>query len=274
MRKIIFTLLLSTTTLVASDVKEEISKKTQALEKAKAGSEKSRLAYELSLCHLRDQETAVAFEYFLRALDAVESKTPPPLTEKKLYEEAFEYYIAGGHEPLQTAQHLIATYGTKNGGEQLQFLLAIADANLGRYDSFFTQFYTLFPYFKEDFLAYKTQAILYLRLRSTESDAAKKELYEKKALVFLQKALEKNSKDASIYKFLCLLNADKKEILRKLGQNQVKIPRGEIYYYVKEAVDLGEFETAESLIATARAHYEYSRSIDEGALYLQQKRKA
>lgn len=270
------------------EVKAEIEALQNNLKTA-AAAEKSRLHFQLAKALYFDQEVDKSFHHFLIALETVEPLPTPKLEEEEtlLYQEALnEYLLNGGNDPMQLAKEMLAKYGKKADENRhflyLNFLMSTAFANLGAYDSFFDRFYAAYPYLSDSFIAYKTQGILYLRLSQHGRSTAEKHSYQEKALHFLSLALERNPKDASLYKVLILLakDASKEECndslvlsyLQKMVESGSHIPRGDVYLYVREAVALGEYELAQEIIDKARALYEFSRALSAAQDYLNQHR--
>jgi hypothetical protein len=52
----------------------------------------------------------------------------------------------------------------------------------------------------------------------------------------------------------------------------IKIPRIDVYDYVKEAVDCEEYDIAERVIKAATQWYQYSRSLNTAKIYLESHR--
>ena len=264
-------------------IKQTILSKKQALHKASCEREKAPLFYELARVYHKDQEIAQAFIHFLEALKRVEKQASytMSLEEKKVYESALSNYLAqGGHNPEAAAQELLNSYGEMAAAHSdylhLNFLIATAYANLGRYDDFFELFYRGYPYLSDSFLAYKTQGILYLRLSQLSSSMEVRQTFQEEASRLLTRAWERNGKDAGLYKVLVLLAKDQKDdtlvrtYLGELVAHETPIPRGDISFYVREAVRLGEWEVCQIIVDQARALYDYSRAVSAAQEYLNQ----
>lgn len=267
------------------EIKEAIAEKQKTLLEVQSNEERSRLYFDLSLAYYSDQETDKAFENFLEALKLAPSKTLLDTDEKEaeLYQRALNDYLSqAGSDPIRVAKELLDDYGeiaTQNTSYiSLNFLIATAYANLGKYEDFFERFYRGFPYLKETFLAYKIQGILYLRLSQHGKSAEERYAFQKEAFQYLTHALDRNPKDPSLYKVLIFLAKDEKKdgliltYLRKMVEYQTHIPRSDIYLYVREAVAMGEIELGQKIVDQARALYDYSRSISAAQEYLNQHR--
>ena len=264
-------------------IKQTILAKKQALQKVSSEHEKAKIFYDLARAYHEDQEIAQAFIYFLEALKRVEKRAlcPMELAEKNIYESALSNYLAHvGLIPEEAAKELLDRYGEVAAAHSdyvhLNFLIATAYANLGRYNDFFERFYRGYPYLNDSFLAYKTQGILYLRLSQLSSCLELRQSFQQEASHLLTAALERNAGDASLYKVLVLLAKDQKDdtlvrtYLRGMVTHETPIPRGDISFYVREAARLGEWGICQTLIDQARALYNYSRAVSAAQEYLNQ----
>lgn len=272
--------------LVANEieaVKETLIEKQKALVQARSAVEKSALYYELALAFYQDQEVDQAFFHFLESLKGIPTGAEYRLSEKEsaLYTEALEDYLARSvSDPIQAAQMLLQKYGEAADQNRhfvyLNFLMATAYANLGKYEDFFERFYKGYGYLHDSFLAYKTKGILYLRLSHHGKSAEERQLFQKEAFDCLTIALNRNSQDSSLYKVLIFLAKDEKKnalilsYLQKMVDNKVELPRSDIFFYVREAVLLGALELGQAIIDRGRTLYEYSRSITAAQEYLNQ----
>ena len=267
--------------LAASPLKEEIATYEKELKRDQSRGETH---YKLALAYYQDQEVDRAFHHFLAALKTTPlCRLVPKMSpeEKKVYEEALaDYASGGGSDPVRVARHMIEKYGERADGHRewihLNFLMATAHANLGVYDSFFERFYAAYPYLGETFLAYKTRGILYLRLSQHSHSSEERLAYQKEAFHYLTLALDRNLKDAGLYKVLIFLAKDEKNealvltYLQKMVEHEAHIARGDIYTYVREAVALGEVSLAQQIVDLARAHYDFSRALSAAQEYLNQ----
>lgn len=267
------------------EIKEEIAHYQNALKEPQSEIEKSELHYKLALAYFYDQEVEKAFQHFLLSLEGVESKTAPKMKEEEenLYKEALDFYLSrSGNDPISVAKQMLEHYGEIASQNQhiaeLGLLMATAYANLGIYDLFFKRFVHAYPYLKDTFLAYKTQGILNLRLSHHSRLAKERHGYQERAFHYLTLALDRNPKDASLYKVLIFLAKDEKNdllirsYLQKMVEHRVPSSRGDIYLYVREAALLGEYEVGQKIIDQATVLYDYSRAITAAQEYLNQHR--
>ena len=264
-------------------IKQTILSKKHALQKASSEHEKAPIFYDLARAYYEDQEIAQAFIHFLEALKRVDKTASCSIEqeEKNIYEPALSNYLSHvGRSPEEAAKELLDSYGEIAAAHtdyfHLNFLIATAYANLGIYDEFFERFYRGYPYLYDSFLAYKTQGILYLRLSQLSSSMEQRKSFQQQASHLLNKALERNARDASLYKVLVLLAKDHKDdtlvrtYLQGMVTHEISIPRGDVYFYVKEAVALGEWEICQAIIDQARALYNYSRAVSAAQEYFNQ----
>lgn len=275
MRKALVFLCLTASTLQAMTF-EEVKKELETCCTLLAENPKDPQAhYRLAIGYFYDQELNLAFKHFLLALEAVKPQKQHSLEKCK---EALESYLSGaGSDSIRAATELLSQYKNET-SQEMKFLLSIAYANLGEYETFFRDFFEGYPYFCETFLAYKIRGILALRLAQHETDTKEASLYTEMGFAHLTRALELYPTDPSLYNVLIFLAKDEKNdalvanYLRKIVEHSVKIARADIYLYVREAVALGEVEMAQKIIDQARKHYEFSRAISAAQDYLNQHR--
>lgn len=281
---IIFLIICPLTLFGATEaLKERIAEKEAALRTVVSEGEKSELFYQLSIAYYQDQEIEKAFGHFLEALKFSQKKRLPKWDKKEfvLYTQALDDYLAhAGHNPIEEANTLIERYGeTANQNPHylhLNFLIATAYANLGKYDCFFEKFFRGYPFLQETFLAYKTRGVLYLRLAQHSRFPEERRKLKQEAFQCLTTALQLGPKDASLYKILIGLAKDEGNnelilcYLQKVTGSKTMIPRSDIYFYVREAAALKEFDLGQKVIDQAKEHYDYSRALLEAQDYLNQ----
>lgn len=251
-------------------VKEDIHSLEQKLVKVPK-KEKSKLHCDLAILYLKDQEQDKAFESFLLALDNYPQITEykPLEEENKLLQEALNFYFNSGLDPVALGTELLKKY-EKIADSHPHFrhfnaLLATAYANCGMLERFFNQFYT--SYCPDYFLAPKTKGILTLRLSSHAKTEEERKNGKALALKYMLSALEMNPQDPSLYRLVLVLaheNNDKElkvNCLKNIAHNKVTIPRADIFYYVKECVEMGRKDLGQELLNCAKEKYEYSRAI-------------
>ncbi|MCB1180814.1 MAG: hypothetical protein KDK55_02160 [Chlamydiia bacterium] len=264
--------------------KEKILNLTEELNKNLPLKQQGILYRDLAEAHYHDQELIRGYKAFLQALQCTSLSHEAPAMceeEKKIYEEALLLYREeGGGNPICLSKKLCDHYALI--GEEhpeyihLNFLLSTAYANLGMYDRFFKEFYKGYPYFKETSLACKTQGILLIRLAQTSGLEEERVELRKEGIFKLERAVELDPNDSSLYKVLIYLaKEDKREAcligyLEEVCRRRVKLSREEIYPYVKEAIFLHQPVLAEDLIDLWQTWYPYSRSIEAARKFLEQ----
>ena len=189
--------------------KEEIKKLNATLSTSQ--NQKSEIYFALTKLYFEDQDVENAYKSFLLALEHASSFVLPEISahEKSLYTQALQkYYDEGVIDPQETGRKLVESF-EKDVLENkdyfhLHFLLSTAYANLGKYELFFENFYRCYPYLQNDFLAYKTQAVLHFRLMQLSKKAVGEKIIKRKRGGFSKKALVANALDPSLYKMLTL----------------------------------------------------------------------
>jgi tetratricopeptide (TPR) repeat protein len=284
MKWAILVFLLSSIMFASEDLKKIIVEKSRRLDMV-LPQQKSKLYLELAVAYYKDQEIDRAFSHFLEALKLQAKAVAPGMEpgEPELYSKALEdYLLLSGTDPVAAAAELLRKYG-ENANQfphflHLNFLIATAYANLGNFEEFFERFYRGYPYLHDSFLAYKIQGVLILRLAHHGKTDEERRRYQEEAFRYLSLALDKNEKDPGLYKVLYFLAKEEKkkkltrDYLEKIVENQVVLPRADIFFYVREAVALGAFETGQGIIDQAKKHYEFSRAIAAAQDYLNQQR--
>ena len=221
--------------------------------------------YKSSFDHLRNQEHEKAFRSFLLALDEAPKKEAPA-EDLILYQKALSTYLEGAQEPQETADQILRNYSSE--GLQLRFITALAYANLGRFEEFFTCFYPSYCAYPDHYLAYKTKAVLHIKLYERCRSLQERESEEKAIRHNIQLALDRNSSDMGLYK-LWLLFADEKNreaeveaCLNKILASSMIVSRSDLPFFAEQALDVSRPDLAQALIDKARNWYSYSRYLD------------
>lgn len=155
---------------------------------------------------------------------------------------------------------------------------ALAAAENGQLDTFFTQFYDCYCADREHYLAYKTRALLHHRLMERARESAKRDQQRQLALQATQQAIQRFSNDLSLYQMsLRLASSNEKSglvqsALGKITRDSLVVPRHDILFYVKEAVSVHEWQLAEQFLASAQQWYPASRIVAQANQYLQERR--
>jgi tetratricopeptide (TPR) repeat protein len=241
------------------------------------GIDKSRLMMELAIAYNEDQNRELAFKTFLEALKFVpQPPVQPKSTTEELtdYNDALKLYLEHhtGQEVISSADKILTTYGLVV--EQhpdyylLNFLVSAAYANLAQYEQFFRTFYRSYEHFPDSFMAYRTQAVLHIKLyerarTSEEREVQAKLIYEKVML-----AIKANPQDPSLYKMMIsFAPVDQKpqiisSALKKIVSDNIIVPRADIQFYVREAVSARQKESAQLFVNKAREWYQFSKVVN------------
>ena len=85
-------------------------------------------------------------------------------------------------------------------------------------------------------MAYKTQAVLHIKLYERVRTAAEREEQREAVMAFVRKAMDKNAKDSGLYKLMMLFASEKekpvvvKDCLNKILEDPMIIARGDIAF--------------------------------------------
>lgn len=261
--------------LIDEDYKSEINSIQKSIQIA-SHDQISSLQKELAILHFKDQELERAFIAFLQALEAIKIETAPIVTEeeKVLYEKGLQIYL-NAHGPSEASE------GAEMILEQFQsilivhpdyfllsFLIAVSEANLDQFESFFHRFYQAYRFFPQHYMAYKTKTILHTKLFAMAKTPAEKEFRRGEIVKNAALAVEKNAHDIALYKILINFaqeNQKKKVLnscLNKIIDQNIIIPRTEIAFYVEQAVEADQRDLAQSFLNKARSWYPQSRTIE------------
>lgn len=246
--------------------------------------QKGRLLKDLALLYLKDQDQEHSFEAFLESLDKASIQKIPEMTnaDRKLYEEALAAYLKGS-VPRETAQKMISQFGPKlkenPENHLLGYLVAIAHANLNQFEDFFNLFYREYEFYPDHFLAFKTKAILHIKLMERKRTEKERQLQREIVLKNFKIALEREPNDVTLYKLLITFSSPEtkaqqvQQCLNKIIADNIIIPRSDVIFYVQEAVDIGEPALAQRFIDKAREWYQQSRIITASQDYINRKKE-
>lgn len=236
-------------------------------------SEKGMGFLAISKTYLEKQDLEQAFFSYLSALEYLPNQFLPEMKEeeKKVYDQELKIYCQEGvTDPTATAykliEHIEELALAHPNYFHLNMLLATAYANTSKYDLFFDTFYRSYPYLKEHFLAYKTLAALHFRLMQMSKEEERQEIHREMGLHYLQKACEKNAYDPSLYKKLIVLAKEREDhqfllsYLEKMVECETIMARGDIVFYVQEALNLKREDIAKKILDIAKKEYAYSRA--------------
>jgi tetratricopeptide (TPR) repeat protein len=248
--------------------KEQLESSLQAAQ----GEKRAALLVELATLYMQDQKEEEAFTIFLSALSG-HTDTPYTLSkqEQQVYEESLKIYLT--QPPQEVAKELqeklllhVKRYPTH---AYIQLLLAATYANCRQYSAFFDHFSKGHAIAPNSFLAYKTLGIIHIKLFEKARTPEEKEQHRLKLMEYLTKALDYDDRDPMLYKLLIVYGQLEKkksiivDMLDRICKGQVVIPRGEIPFYVHEAIEVDEQEKAKQFLNKATMWYQYSRTIEE-----------
>lgn len=265
-------------------LKDEIKKLEGEIPKA-APEQRSALLLQLAKTYYRDQNQEKAFSTFLQAIESANAKDRPPNPEDtKLYAEALAVYLdPHAQSTKETAAALLEKYGpiVKEHPEftQLAFLVGASYANAGQFTDFFDMFYRSYSAAPHHYLAYKTKAIIHIKLFERAGTPEAKDIQRQKIIDELLQAMEIYPQDHTLYKMVIAFSPDKQKgevvnrSLKKIIDNNMMIPRTDIGFYVEEAIKTQQFDSAQQLLDKAREWYQYSRIINTAQEILDQQRK-
>lgn len=254
---------------------------TIQLEKIAQASDDEKAAYteELAMLYLKDQDQEHAFETFLKALDLTKAPLSTPPIDEVEYKKAFTIYLDPSAEsPQVTAKNLIKTLTPilkeKPDQHLLDYFVAIAYANLGKYEEFFEHFYRAYLSYPDHYLAYKTKAVLHIKLLERTRGDAERAGQRQMIMDNLLLALKREPHDTTIYRLLISFSPKEKKseqvqlCLNKIINDNIIIPRGELMFYVMEAVDIHDLGLAQRFIDRSKEWYPKSQIITNAQKYL------
>lgn len=243
--------------------------------------DKGKLLDRLALLYLKDQDQESAFAAFIESLEQKQTQSAPPnfSDSDPAYKDALAIYMAGQAEnPQISAQKLIEKYAQKLKEQKepspIGFLVAAAYANLCLYEEFFNFFYDAYASFPNHFLAYKTKALLHVKLMERRRSEPERRLQREAILQNLNAALALEPQDTTLYKLLITFSfpeSIKEQIqrcLKKILDGNMIIPRSELQFYVQETVDIKDYDLAQRFLDRAREWYPNSRIVSTAQNYL------
>lgn len=132
----------------------------------------------------------------------------------------------------------------------------------------FEVFYQAYQRHPHHYLAYKTQAILWIKLFERALPGETKESARTQLLKHLEMAEGLYPQDTSLYrlKILYASQSEKPKIvlesLNKIIREDIVIPRAELEFYLQEALSLSGREATLRFIDKASQWYHFSRAIE------------
>lgn len=252
---------------ILSQIKDQIGK--SPLDK------RGPLLVQLAQVYCQDQDQENAFRTYLLALAFVpkHENISMSIEEEAHYNKALEIYLShnSGFGAREAGQKLLQEYATileqNPHYYNLGFLVAAAHANLGEYENFFALFYPSYLKYPDSYMAYRTKAILHIKLHERARSDQEREEQRKSIYDNILIASSKKRDDASLYK-LMIVFAEKnvkpeviKNSLSYIVENNVVVPRADIIFFVTEALNNGNIELAQNFVNKARDWYIVSRVV-------------
>jgi hypothetical protein len=240
-----------------------------------AKDQKSTLMVELAMVYIREQNHEKAFKTFLEALSWIDEKKEiqPKPEDVAIYEREANIYLThnGANSNTVNAEKLekeLKPLLSEHPDYYLtNFILAVSYANLGMYQEFMEAFYSSYRHFPQHYMAYKTKAILYIKLYERSLNADEKEKNRKKIIDNVQKAMEKNGDDCALYKLRMMFAAEEEKTpivslyLNKIIDRPMIVARADIAFFVHQAVEEKLWNVAQRFIDKAKETYQYSRVV-------------
>jgi len=260
--------------------KEEIARLEEGVKNEGGGALKAQLA----AAYLRDQDQERAFSTFLEALEATEPAGAASVSqeEQRLYDEALALYMGEGRSG-EIAERLKERFSAEVEGHEerrlLAYPVAIAHANLGDYESFFSLFYRAYPHFPDHYLAYKAKTVLHIKLFERKGNGEEKERERAGIVANAAEAVKREPADTALYKWILTFCMPEERprltalYLQKIVGENILVPRSDIGFYVQKAAETDQLPLAERFVEKAREWYRYSRVVNAAQQYLDQKKR-
>lgn len=222
----------------------------------------------LAVSYLLDQQEEAAFITYVKCLDQAPKKTGQTISakEKMASDELMALYVANNPEFEKRVEKVMQEHPDYS---YCQFFFASSLANQHKFESFFYLFYNSYLSYPDSHMAHKTKGIVASLLFQRAKSLEEKETWRKKALEHFAKSMTLLPEDRALHKMMIYTAADSErqavvhQVIDQICQANVKIPRGELAFYINHALWVNETLLAERLIDKAKSWYEYSRMLQE-----------
>jgi hypothetical protein len=248
------------------DYKEAI----QQIQRQLALSPREDLYLSLAALYVRDQQEELGLASFAKALKAAKpAKKMPTQAELIVFNELLPIYLRPQESKESLEERLTPILGDHPDYLYIQFFAAALSANKKKFEEFFAYFYRSYLCYPDCYMAYKSQGVLASLLLQRVREVHEKEFWRREALAHFRLACKEMPQDIGLYKMLiCTAGAqEKKENVRfaieAIIESNAVIPRGEIPFYIQEALQVQDKVLAEKLLKKATSWYQYSRIIQE-----------
>lgn len=232
--------------------------------------ELSELYQSLALAYCKDQEIELGFKAFLKALE-LENKTIE--IPKENGQKAFSAYIKQQSFD-KILQEFMSCYLKDERDGVLGLVMGLCFLHTGQYENFMEIFYKAHQLSGDHFLKHKAKALLNIHLMQRARLVEEKQIYKNEISFHLKRALDFYSGDSKLYQ-LIILFAEKKNkgtlvdtLLNKIIDHNIVIPRADISFYMKQAVEWTNVELANKFIEKAAVWYPFSQIIDKERAWL------
>lgn len=248
---------------------------------------KSEITIQLAKAYVQDQNLEMAFLAYLDALKNAPKLPTPTISQEEQahYDAGLEVYLDhnGGSNAQEIAKKILETYkpvlAQHPDNHLLPFLVAAAYANEGSYQEFMETFYKAYQRFPDHYMAYKTKAVLHIKLAERMRSPLEREQQRHSVVLEAEKAIERNEKDAGLYKLVMLFASDDQKprlvthYLNKIIEHPMIIARSDVAFFVRQAVEVKNYELAQRFIDKAQERFDYSRVVLAAQQYLDKANK-
>lgn len=222
----------------------------------------------LAISYLLDQQEEAAFMAYVKCLDFAPKKMGQTLStkEKAASDELMALYVTNNPEFEKRVDKVMQEHPDYT---YCQFFFASHLANQHKFEPFFYLFYQAYMAYPDSHMAHKTKGVVASLLFQRAKSLEEKDIWRKKALEHFAKGMALLPEDRALHKMMIYTAADSErkaivhQVIEQICQADVKIPRGELAFYINHALWVDETLLAERLIDKAKSWYEYSRMLQE-----------
>ncbi len=254
--------------VVQAEEKGEYKDAIVALQSLLEKKQTAELYLALAVCLLRDQQEEEAFKAYIKCLELVKSNSPEKMQEREqvAFDELLSCYIANSPDLETKLAQTLTDYPNYLG---CQFFLAAQSANQRKYEPFFYLFYQSYCSYPDSFMAHKTRGVVASLVLQRAKSPEEKAIFRIQALDAFKRAFVVCPQDIGLHKMLIYTACDTERkkvielLLTVIVEKDIKLPRGEIPFYINHALLQDDVQRAELLLEKAKSWYEYSRIIQE-----------
>jgi len=235
----------------------------------------------------QDQKEREAFSLFIEELSTGNpSNSGNPSVEEKIhYEKALKLYLKhhGTEKFQQVSKKIIADYQEIVDRHPeyalLDFLVAASYANQGNFEEFFPRFYRSYQQYPDSYMAHRTLAILHLKLLQKTPHPDARQSVRQKIYLHAHEASRLYPEDTSLYHLMITYSEKEKkgdvvrESLRKILEENMMVPRKDVPFFTKSALETDQEELAVKFVGQAKTHYDYSRMVEKAEKLIERHKK-